>query len=74
MMFLINMELAWWEAAVLFVLFLIPFAIAAAAKPVTIVYFAWAAYELVRLATGKREPAALIAFVKIWKTHFSRAA
>ena len=70
MMFLINMELAWWEASVLFVLFVIPFAIPTAAKLVTILYFAWAGYELTRLAGGKREPAALIAFVKIWKTHF----
>ncbi len=74
MMFLINLELAWWEASALFVLFFVPFAIPAAAKIVTIVYFAWAGFELTRLASGKREPAALIAFVKICKTHFTRGA
>ncbi|HML15583.1 MAG TPA: hypothetical protein VK419_01105 [Bryobacteraceae bacterium] len=70
MIFLIKMELAWWEAAALFILYLIPFAIPAAAKPVTFIYFLWAGFEWIRLAAGKREPAALIAFVKIWKTHF----
>ena len=70
MMFLINMELDWWEAGALLVLFLIPFAIPAAAKIVTLVYFAWAGFEMYRLVTGAREPAALVAFVKICKTHF----
>jgi cation:H+ antiporter len=74
MMFLINMELAWWEATVLFGLFLIPFAIPAAAKLVTVAYFAWAGLELIRLAAGKRKPAAFIAFAEIWKAHFTRGA
>jgi len=42
-MFLLNMELAWWEAAVLFVLFLIPFASSATAPYVTGAYYAWTA-------------------------------
>jgi cation:H+ antiporter len=69
MMFLINMELAWWEAVVLFVLFFVPFASPAAAKPVTIVYFAWAGVELVRMLLGRRKPAAFTLFAKTWRAH-----
>jgi cation:H+ antiporter len=69
MMFLLNMELAWWEAAVLFVLFLIPFASSATAPYVTGAYYAWTAIELVRMLLGRRKPQALIQFAKVWKTH-----
>jgi cation:H+ antiporter len=69
MMFLLNMELAWWEAAVLFVLFLIPFASSATAPYVTIAYFAWSGIELVRMLLGHRKPKALVQFAQVWKTH-----
>jgi cation:H+ antiporter len=69
MMFLLNMELAWWEAAVLFVLFLIPFASSATAPYVTIAYFAWSGIELVRMLLGHRMPEALVQFAQVWKTH-----
>ena len=69
MMFLINMELGWWEAAVLFVLFVIPFAIPGAAAVVTWAYFAWAAIEFVRIVIGHREPVAIRCFVETWKQH-----
>jgi cation:H+ antiporter len=69
MMFLLNMELAWWEAAVLFVLFLIPFASSATAPYVTGAYFAWTAVELVRMLLGRRKPQALVQFAQVWKTH-----
>jgi cation:H+ antiporter len=71
MMFLINMQLAWWEATVLFVLFFVPFAHPDAAKVVTVAYFAWAGVEMIRLANGRREPTALVEFVKTWKAHVS---
>jgi len=70
LMFLINMELAWWEATVLFVLFLIPFASETLAKPVTYVYFAWAGIEIARLIVGWRKPAAFTEFAHVWKTCF----
>jgi cation:H+ antiporter len=66
--FLINMELVWWEALLLFVLFLIPFAIPAASRAVTIAYFAWTALELVRILTGQRKPLAFARFVETWKS------
>jgi cation:H+ antiporter len=74
MMFLINMELAWWEATALFVSFFVPFTNPAAAMPVTILYFAWAAVELIRLVNGRRRPAAFELFLKTWMEHVGRAA
>ncbi len=74
MMFLINMELAWWEATALFVLFFVPFTNPAAAMPVTILYFVWAAVEMVRLANGRRSPAAFELFLKTWKEQVRPAA
>ncbi len=73
MMFLINMQLSWWEAAVLLVLFFIPFANAAAAKFATAVYFLWAGIELMRMMQGKREPTALIRFTEVIQKHVKRA-
>jgi cation:H+ antiporter len=69
MMFLLNMELAWWEATVLFVLFLIPFASSVTAPYVTGAYFAWTGIELVRMLLGRRKPEALVQFAQVWKTH-----
>jgi cation:H+ antiporter len=69
LMFLINMELAWWEAAVLFMLFVIALAIPSAAKAVTAAYFAWAGVELVRMMVARRKAAALVCFVETWKEH-----
>ncbi len=69
LMFLLNMELAWWEATVLFVLFLVPFAYGGAAKAVTALYFAWAGVALVRLILAKRRPVAIGQFIEVWKGH-----
>jgi len=74
MMFLLNMELAWWEATALFVLFVTPFAIPSEAKVVTILYFAWAGMELVRMIGRRRMPAALTGFCDVWRTHIRRTA
>jgi cation:H+ antiporter len=71
LMFLLNMELAWWEALALLVLFAISFVSPLAAKPVTAAYFLWAGYEMYRLASGQREPVALIRFAETWKKHLS---
>jgi cation:H+ antiporter len=69
LMFLINMELAWWEAAVLFVLFVIALAIPSTAKVVTAAYFAWAGVELVRMMVARRKAAALACFLETWKEY-----
>ena len=67
--FLINMELMWWEAVTLAVLFVIPFTHSAAAGFVTWIYFGWIVLEIVRMMTGHRKPKAFRAFAHVWKTH-----
>jgi cation:H+ antiporter len=83
MLFLVNMELAWWEAASLFVLWLVQFFFSAinpdipfwgmlgghVHRWITIAYFAWAAWELVRLLLGQRKPVAFTEFAKMWRQH-----
>ena len=80
-LFLINMELAWWEAAALFALFIIQFALSPVNPGpgiigtlatgihwhVTMAYLAWAAIEIVRLLLGRRKPAAFQLFAVIWR-------
>jgi len=72
LMFLVNMELVFWEALVLFVLFVIPFAYVPSAPVVTIAYFVWAGVELVRILLGKRKPRALVELAEVWKKHVLR--
>jgi cation:H+ antiporter len=69
LVFLLNMELAWWEATALGVLFAIPFFHAALEPIVTWIYFLWVATEVVRMFFGPRKPQAFPLFVKVWKTH-----
>ena len=82
-LFLINMKLAWWEAATLFSLWAVQFALSAVApgpgiigtlakhihRHVTIAYLAWAAVEIVRLILGKRKPLAFQLFGVMWRKH-----
>jgi len=86
MLFLVNMELAWWEAAALFVLWFVQF-VASAIPPgsqlgeiaghvhgwITVTYFVWAAWELLRLLLGQRKPVAFTEFAKMWRTHVAAA-
>ena len=88
LLFLINMELAWWEAATLFGLWFIQFAFSAIPPGagflgyvsghmhwwVTIAYFIWVAWELIRLLTGKRKPLAVTEFAKMWRQYVSAPA
>jgi hypothetical protein len=64
---LLNMQLAWWEATGLFMLFVIQLADFGGSIRVyvTWVYFAWAALEMARLITSRRKPAALHHFHRI---------
>lgn len=64
-MFLINMELAWWEAVGLFVLFLVQLGFSRLHVAITWIDFAWCAVEIVRLITGNRKAVALRHFRKI---------
>jgi len=71
LVFLLNMELDWWEAAALFVLFAIPFFSSAAEPVVTWIYFGWAGLEVVRMLIGRHKAPALSLFVKVWNDHVS---
>lgn len=83
MLFLVNMVLAWWEATFLFVLWAVQFAISAVMPDsaaitwthnvhwyITLIYFAWAGWELLHLLIGKRKPVAFIAFARVCRERF----
>lgn len=88
-MFLLNMELAWWEALLIFVLWAIQiiFSVSEPAAAgwlrflhnninawVTYAYFALAAGELVRLLLRRRRPRAVLDFAAIWRQHVKKSA
>jgi cation:H+ antiporter len=82
-LFLINMELTWWEATVLFALFIVQFVLSAVPPGpgsigylaahihlwVTVAYFVWAAVEVGRIVAGRRKALAFAEFVETWRTH-----
>jgi len=74
MMFLMNMELAWWEATMLLLLFFVPFLHPAAAKMVTAAYFLWAGVELIRMIFGRGKLTAFVKFGETWRAHVTRGA
>jgi cation:H+ antiporter len=82
-LFLIDMSLVWWEAAGLFGLWAVQFALSPV-RPgpgfwgflashihwaVTVAYLVWAAIELARLLTGKRRPRAFQLFAVMGQRH-----
>jgi len=82
------MELAWWEALALFLMWLVQF-IFSTFRPdipfwgplgqhvhlwVTIIYFIWAGWELLRLLIGQRKPLAFVEFAKMWRQYVSTPA
>jgi len=83
MIFLVNMELAWWEAAALFALWGIQFGFSPVPPGpgfwgfiaahihwwVTVAYLVWAALGLVRMLMGKRHPEAFRLFWVMWRRH-----
>jgi cation:H+ antiporter len=81
MMFLINMEMTWWEATVLFGLWVFQFAFSASGMNlpgglnvhwlVTIVYFVWAGWEILQIILGRRKPAAFTEFARMWRKYGS---
>jgi cation:H+ antiporter len=72
MTFLVRMRLRWYEAAIMFAFFWIPFVHASWAKPVTVLYFAWAALEAGRMLAGRGKFLAVRHFARIWKEHVAR--
>ena len=82
-LFLINMELAWWEAASLFFLWAVQFALSPVPlsagfwgvlashihRYITMTYLAWSGIEILRMIIGWRKPAAFQHFAKMWRSH-----
>jgi len=73
-LFLINMRLRWWEAAALFLLWLVQFLLGSVHWSITFVYFAWSAVEVVLLLTGKHKPLAFQSFAAMWNRHVRATA
>ncbi len=86
MFFLINMELAWWEATALFSLWFAQFAFSPLPPGpgpigfiathihwwVTLVYLAWCGLALIRMLMGRRQPHAFRQFARMWMAHVRR--
>ena len=82
MIFLVNMELAFWEAAVLFGLWGVQFAFSPVPRGpgwagylathihawVTFAYLFWSAVEILRMILGRRHATAFRLFAQIWRT------
>jgi cation:H+ antiporter len=85
-LFLINMKLAWWEAAALFFLWAVQFALSPIEpspgfwgtlaghihRYVTVAYLTWCAVEAGRLLVGWRKPMAFQCFAEMWRRHVRR--
>ena len=74
LIFLANMEFAWWEALAMFVLFASQFVLPeffgnAAKTWITEAFFAWFAVDLLLMIGRRRMPAALVKFGDTWRTH-----
>lgn len=82
LLFLLNMELAWWEATVLFVLWFVQFVFSPIPPSdegfgfisrhihrwITYMYLVWAGVETVRMLMGRRKPRALRLFAAVWSS------
>ena len=82
-LFLINMELAWWEASALFFLWAVQFALSPIPpsaglwgtlashihRYVTLTYLVWSGVEILRMIIGRRKPAAFQHFAEMWRRH-----
>ena len=76
LVFLVNMEFAWWEALTMFVLFasqfVAPHFAGAVAKVwITDAFLIWTGVELVRLGLHRRTPAAVRSFARVWREHIT---
>jgi cation:H+ antiporter len=74
--FLINMQLAWWEATGIFVLWVIQFGFSLSGTTApevplwtTLAYFAWAGVEALRILIARRSYNAFACFLEVWREH-----
>ncbi len=71
---LVNMEFAWWEALLMFVLFasqfVLPVFLGSTSRHwITLAFFAWSAIECSRFAASRRMPRAFAIFLETWRAH-----
>ncbi len=69
MLLLLNMSFHMFEACGIFFLWGLQFAVPGLHNEVTVLYFAWVAYEILAILVKRRKVAALSAFARLWKTH-----
>ncbi|MBV8569958.1 MAG: hypothetical protein JO319_05045 [Acidobacteriaceae bacterium] len=75
--FLLNMEFAWWEALVMFSLFTAQFLLPAfwgngVRVWITYIFIAWALLAFARIILRRRKPAALESFLETWRRYVVR--
>jgi len=66
-LFLASMDFEAYEAAGLFILWLVQFAVPSLRLPILFVYGAWIVVEVTLVATGRKKLAAFAAFARAWK-------
>ena len=76
LVFLLNMEFAWWEALTMFVLFVSQFVLpkifgAATHLWISGAFLAWTFLEILGIAARRRAPAALHSFLATWREHIA---
>lgn len=74
MIFLLNMEFAWWEAAAMFALFgaqfILPVFFGDEIRVlITYVFFIWTAVALLGILIKRQLPTALTSFLETWRAH-----
>jgi cation:H+ antiporter len=69
MLLLSNMSFHIIEAGGIFLLWLSQFLVPGLHTPVTLLYFAWSAYEIIMILFVRRRVAAVTAFIALWKAH-----
>lgn len=79
LLLLLNMSFAWWEALMMFCLFLAQFVAphaitGSSVEWITYAFLIWAIVELLRLAIKHRTPEALLSFRKVWRHHVASSS
>jgi cation:H+ antiporter len=69
LVFLLNMEFAWWEALAMFILFAAQFVLPH--EPIAAGFFAWTVFGLLRFAIRRPAHNALASFAATWRAHVS---
>ncbi|HLH02537.1 MAG TPA: hypothetical protein VKX25_07195 [Bryobacteraceae bacterium] len=69
LMLLLNMEIDWWEALLMFLLFAAQFALPR--HWITIAFFIWSGAEIARLLVARRLPPAITSFAETWRAEIA---